>query len=345
MSGTSLDGLDISCVDFSRSGKNKWEFDLVNAATVAFPPELRNSLASVTKISGEELSLLDVQLGNFFGKEVNKKIEEWDLNRSRIDLIASHGQTVFHQPKKGLTLQIGNGPQIAVQTGLVSVVDFRVKDVALGGNGAPLVPLADDQLFSQYAESFLNLGGFANISFRQDEWKSFDICPVNIVLNKLMSSFGMDYDENGATGRSAGCDETILDHLNSLDFYTNLGPRSLGWEWVESEVMPLLAKTDKSTALGTFYRHVAKQISDILNSKHLSSVYITGGGAYNTYLIELIKARYSGSVIIPSKEIVEFKEAIAFAFLGLKKILGETNIYSSVTGASRDSCSGVVHLP
>ncbi|MEX1192085.1 MAG: anhydro-N-acetylmuramic acid kinase [Brumimicrobium sp.] len=346
MSGTSLDGLDLADVKFSQSSDGRWTFELLNSKTIEYSSEFKKELANAVNLSGEQLALLSVRLGNYYALQVLNCIKLWEIDKNDIDAISSHGQTVFHQPSNGFTLQIGNGPELSIKTGIKSIVDFRTKDVALGGNGAPLVPIADHLLFTQMAEGFLNLGGFANLSFQNQEWKSFDVCPVNIVLNDLMQSFDLDYDFNGNIGRSAPVDEKGLSALNNLAFYTKEGPKSLGWEWVRDEVLPILKNNpDVKIQLGTFYQHCATQIGGALNKHNISSVLITGGGAFNSFLIEKINTLYNGEIVLPSKSIIEFKEAIAFAFLGLLRLENKINIYSSVTGAKKDSCSGSIYIP
>lgn len=346
MSGTSLDGLDIADVEFFLSENGSWSFKLIHSETIDYTEDFKERLRVATSLAGENLSILSVELGRFYGQEVLKFLEKYSIDKELVTAIASHGQTVFHQPDKGVTLQIGNGPELTAVTGIKSIVDFRTKDVSLGGNGAPLVPVADDYLFSHLAESFLNIGGFANISFNKGDWSSFDICPANIVLNEIMKYFDQPYDDNGDIGRESEINQDLLKKLNDIDYYNQVGPKSLGWEWVEKMILPVLnTEENKSVQLGTFYQHIACQISKSLESHNLKSVLITGGGAFNSFLIESIKKQYSCEIIIPSKEIIAFKEAIAFAFLGLLRLNNEVNVYASVTGAKKDSCSGVIFTP
>lgn len=346
MSGTSLDGLDLADVEFFQSGNGAWDFELIHSETVDYTDSFKEKLSKATLLSGEQLSRLSVELGRYYGHEVLKFFQKYNIDKNQITAIASHGQTIFHQPERGFTLQIGNGPELTAITGIQSVVDFRTKDVSLGGNGAPLVPVADDYLFSHLAESFLNIGGFANISFKKSDWFSFDICPANIVLNDIMKYFNKPYDDNGDIGRKSEINQDLFEKLNNIDYYNQVGPKSLGWEWVEKMISPILnTEQDKFVQLGTYYQHIAFQISKSLENHNLKSVLITGGGAFNSFLIESIKKQYSGEVKIPSKEIIAFKEAIAFAFLGLLRMNNEINVYASVTGAKKNSCSGVIFTP
>lgn len=346
MSGTSLDGLDVADVEFYLSNNGSWSFKLNHGETIEYSEDFRMQLKRAPYLNSESLVALSVKVGQYYGSEVLKFLKKYNLKKELFTAIASHGQTIFHQPNKGFTLQIGNGPELSITTGIKSIVDFRTKDVALGGNGAPLVPVADDYLFSNLADSFLNIGGFANISFKKEGWLSFDICPANIVLNDIVQYFNQPYDLNGELGRKAKTNPILVNALNNLDYYLQDGPKSLGSEWVESKVLPIIEKEDDQLIkLGSFYSHIAHQVVRSLEKNHLESVFITGGGAKNTFLIELIKEQYRGEVILPEDNIIDFKEAIAFAFLGVLRMNNINNVYASVTGASKNSCSGVIFTP
>ncbi len=347
MSGTSMDGLDVADVTFELTRNGEWTFELHFAECYDFPAHLLKRLQTAFQSTGNELSKLNSDLGCFYAEKVNTFLDDFNVDKKEVDLIASHGQTIFHQPQKGYTLQIGNGPELAVHTGIPTVVDFRSMDVALGGNGAPLIPVADFLLFQRYADSFLNLGGFANVSY-QDEEKtfSFDICPVNIVLNKLAKQLGKAYDDNGEMGRSGQINTQLLNALNALDYYRQSSPKSLGWEWVENEVLPLLdQEQDVKNTMRTWYEHVAIQIGHSLNGVTSNSVMVTGGGANNTFLIDRIRVHTDQITLVPEEDIINFKEAIGFAFLGVLKWQDQINVWASVTGARKDSSSGVIIKP
>lgn len=345
MSGTSLDGLDLADVKFSRDDNGNWSFDLISAETITYTSELRERIFQAPKLSAEKISLLSVELSQFYADQINQFISTNHIDRKDIYAISSHGQTIFHQPERSLTLQIGNTPHIAIQTGIKSVVDFRTKDVALGGNGAPLIPIVDHLLFKNKAQGYLNLGGFSNLSFTNDGVvRSFDVGPANIVINYLVSQQGLTMDEDGRIAASGKLNQELLSSLNKLEYYTKEGPKSLGWEWVEKAVLPMfnndLSIEDK---LHTYVFHITGQLNIAFKKANISSVMITGGGAHNSFLIDQLTNKYAGEIVIPSKEIVDFKEAIGFAFLGLLRCLNETNVLSSVTGARKDSCSGVIY--
>ena len=344
MSGTSLDGLDIADVVLQKSNSRSWAYEILHAETVSYPPELLERLNNAVNDSAIGITQLSHDIGLFFGHAVNDFLLKNHIDRGEIDAVSSHGHTVFHQPDKGITLQIGNGLELPILTGLKTVCDFRVRDVLLGGNGAPLVPVGDQLLFSSEAESFLNLGGFSNISFsKNDSVCAFDICPVNLVLNKLSEQVGKKYDAFGALGRIGNIDLKALEEFNNLTFYNEKAPKSLGVEWVSEFIHPIL--NDDLSLITTYYEHIAIQISSVLNENNLNSVFITGGGAKNSFLIERIKLHYKGRIIIPNEKIIDFKEALVFALLGALRLSNEINVWGAVTGARKDSVSGVIHNP
>lgn len=353
MSGTSLDGLDIVDVVFSSKNHHssddlvKWEYEIKNASTVSYPDELKNKLKIATTLPADQLLVLDKQLGVFFGASVNAFLKNKKIALASFYFVSSHGHTVFHQPDHGITLQIGNGPEGAVKSKLPWVCDFRKMDVANGGQGAPLVPVGDAALFSHAADSFLNVGGFCNVSFKEKEnWKAFDIAPANLILNRLANKKGLQYDKNGALGKKGKVNKELLDKMNTLSYYSVNGAKSLGTEWLENCFYPLIDETTNTVdVLRTCYEHIAVQVVKSLHEHKLESVFITGGGAHNSFLVDLIKIKYNGTVRIPDQLTIDFKEALVFAYLGLLRVLHKTNVSASVTGAEKDSCAGIIHLP
>lgn len=338
MSGTSLDGLDVCFARFEK--KENWEFDILKAETLPYSPAWESRLADAIHLPSEALLELHSGYGFYLGKCVKNFIEKHQLQN--VDLIASHGHTVFHQPQKKFTLQIGDGRAIKLETGLPVIYDFRSQDVLMGGNGAPLVPIGDELLFSRY-EACLNLGGFSNISLRKNGQRiAFDISPVNIVMNPLARLLGKSFDENGSLARSGTADQELLAQLNALEFYRRPFPKSLGIEWCNRHVFPLLENRDPATALATFTEHVSVQIVETLNLYRLKNVLFTGGGTYNAYLVEKIKAKTVAEIIIPDQETIEYKEALIFAFMGVLRLNKEINVLASATGSSKDHCSGVI---
>ncbi len=338
MSGTSLDGIDLAACEFEYY-QNKWTFTIVEAKTETYNSEWNKKLQYAHKLSGEKLIELHIEYGRFIGLSVNKFIAETGFLP---DSISSHGHTVFHQPEKHFTFQLGNGADIAATTNIPTVADFRTGDIALGGQGAPLVPVGDKLLFSDY-EFCLNLGGFANISFDENNQRiAFDICPVNFVLNYFAAKRGMPYDKNGDLGRKGKVIAELLKKLNNIQFYHEKPPKSLGREWVDEIFFPELnsAIGNEEDKLRTIYEHIAEQISNSVNSS--GKVLVTGGGAFNTFLIELLQQKTNARIILPDAKIINYKEALIFAFLGVLKVRDEINCLASVTGALRDSSSGIV---
>jgi anhydro-N-acetylmuramic acid kinase len=347
MSGTSLDGVDIAHVSFTQDAFGEFNFSILNTKSFDFPPQLHQDLVNATNIPVPVLMQLDKKLGLFYADCVNDYLSLAKVTKANIHAIACHGQTIYHQPENGFTLQIGCGTTIAFHTGIQVINDFRTKDIVAGGQGAPLVPIGDFNLFQSQAESFLNIGGFANISFKENGIiKAFDICPGNLPLNKLIESKGLTFDNEGEMARSGEINFFLLDLLNSLPFYVLTGPKSLGTEWLEEHFYPLL-KFDKEIEnnLRTVVEHIAFQIGNSLNSAKVESVMISGGGTKNKFLIERIAHYYNGKIVIPSEETISFKEAIIFAFLGALYLQKIPNCIQSVTGASCATIGGTLHIP
>ena len=339
MSGTSLDGLDLCCVTF-RYNNGNWEYDILKAEDEAYPEEIKQKLANAQNMSALEYALFNSDYGIYLGQRVKAFIER---NGLKPDLIASHGHTIFHQPGIRFTAQIGSGAGIAAETEVDCVCDFRTTDVALHGQGAPLVPIGDRALFAAY-DYCLNMGGFSNISFDSGEYRSaYDISPVNYVMNHYTRSIGLEYDKDGEMARSGKVCEELLDRLNGLEFYSQKGPKSLGREWVENEVIPLINSYEISIEdkLCTFCEHVAVQIgSNIKGGK----VLLTGGGALNKYLVERMAARAPQcEYVVPDKMTVNFKEALIFAFLGMLYMCDVPNCLASVTGAKFNCVGGALY--
>ncbi len=340
MSGTSVDGLDVCCATFRRSEEGRWDFRIDAARGYDYPPELRQTLQSeVQNMSAREFVAFHSAYGKYLGERVNAFMEEFGV---RPQIIASHGSTVFHEPAKRIMFQIGDGAAIAAETRLPVVSDFRRLDIMLGGQGAPLVPIGDNLLFADY-DYCLNIGGFSNISYREGERRiAFDISPVNYVLNHCCRPLGMAFDKDGETARQGTVDEALLQELDALDYYARPHPKSLGREWVESRVFPLLnaSRRDVRDLLRTYVEHCARQLARVTQPG--KRILVTGGGAYNRFLIERMEALSGCRLIVPEKTIVEFKEALIFAFLGVLYMAGQPSCLSSVTGAATDNIGGML---
>lgn len=342
MSGTSLDGVDIAFCIFT-DDQGIWKYEIVRAETVPYPESWKERLSTLENGSALDLASADSSYGHFLGHLVKDFIER---NSLVPDLIASHGHTIFHNPGQQMTLQIGNGAAIAAETGLPVICDFRSLDLALGGQGAPLVPVGDRLLFAGY-DYCLNLGGFANISF-EDIGKriAFDICPVNIVLNYLAGKAGYSFDKDGSLGKRGAIIRELLQVLDDLPFYKEKPPRSLGKEWVLANIFPALASFPQNIPdlIATFCEHISVQVSRSAGNDPGSKILVTGGGAFNSFLLERIKKYMIPQIIIPDLLTINFKEALIFAFLGVLRWRNECNSLSSVTGARKNNSGGAIYL-
>ncbi|QTE22498.1 anhydro-N-acetylmuramic acid kinase [Polaribacter cellanae] len=341
MSGTSLDGVDLVYVKFEKN--NYSDFKILQATTIPYSLEWKQMLQNAIHSSGKELENLNVIYGKYLGVIIHNFMSNYKIKN--IDFIASHGHTILHEPEKGITLQIGSGKEIAKITKQKVVCDFRTQDVKLGGQGAPLVPIGDKLLFGKY-RFCLNLGGFSNISFDKNEERiAYDICPVNIVLNFYANKIGLDYDASGKVALGGEINQQLLKKLNSLNFYKKEPPKSLGLEWVQQEVFPLINSLEKDipSILRTFVEHIAIQISKVIVNNN--SILVTGGGFFNSFLMKQIEKHSNVKIEENNKEIINYKEALVFAFLGLLKIDNQVNCFKSVTGAEKDHSSGVIFIP
>lgn len=344
MSGTSLDGLDIAACRF-RGNQQNFEYELLAAETFGYTDDFKNRLANLMQASALDLAKTDADFGYLIGILVSEFVEKYNV---QADLVASHGHTIFHQPQNGFTTQIGNGSCIASQCGLPVIYDFRALDVAMGGQGAPLVPIGDKLLFSSFSHC-LNLGGIANISFddKNGNRLAYDICPVNIVLNTLVSAIGLEYDNGGQLAASGNLNPELMEQLESLDFYKQKGPKSMGREWIDQDVLPLMleSKLTLEDKLNTFCHHIGKRIAAEVCEGKDQKILVTGGGAFNKYLLDCIRKYADGKaeVVVPEDAgVISFKEAIIFAFLGYRRLMGLPNCLASVTGAKMDVSGGVL---
>ena len=347
MSGTSLDGLDMAFCDIALLN-GKWKFDLLASKSVDYDDSLRKRLKQSIELSALDLLLFNNEYGGWLGERVREFVAE---NHLEPDFVSSHGHTVFHQPEKGLTYQIGSGQHLANKCNLDVVCDFRTKDLTLGGQGAPLVPIGDKLLLSEY-DFCLNLGGISNVSFTHDSERiAYDIGLANMVLNHLTTARGMSYDANGDIARSGKLSKPLFDQLNNIPYYKLPFPKSTGYEWFCEQVVPIVdqSKEQFEDKLCTCVHHIAFQVASEVRkfSNPGSRMLITGGGAHNTFLVEKLRFYLDGQieVIIPDKSIINFKEAIVFAFMGVLRWRNEVNGLRSVTGASSDSSAGVVYHP
>jgi anhydro-N-acetylmuramic acid kinase len=340
MSGTSLDGLDLCCVHFAN---NHHDFQILAAQTVPYSAIWKSKLENAFFGTTAEVDKLDKEYGVFLAEHIAEFISTHSL--PPIDLIASHGHTVFHKPHRRITKQIGSGEEIAKHTGIQVVYDFRTQDVVLGGQGAPLVPIGDVILFNNYG-ACLNLGGFANLSFdMQNSRIAYDIGACNLTLNHFAKKLGYEYDNQGILARSGNCDESLLNELNAIDYYEFNPPKSLGREFADSKLLPLLSNYDEKTVLHTYTKHIGIQVGLSLTKGKASKCLVTGGGTHNRFLMDQIRKNTGCFLEIPDHSIVDYKEALVFALLGLLRMENKINVLSSVTGAKHDHSSGRIAKP
>ncbi len=340
MSGTSLDGIDLVEALFEETD-GQWKYTIGASEFVPYSKGWQKRLSGLMKATALEYVQTHNDYGSYTAEVLKHFIHQFHI---KTDVIGVHGHTVFHQPANGYTTQIGNAAIIAAETKCLVASDFRSMDVARGGQGAHLVPIGDKLLFGAYS-ACMNIGGFANISFFNENTQSaFDICPVNIVMNPIAESLGFSYDDKGLLAKSGKVDKGLLSKLNALPFYSAQQPKSLGKEWVDSFFLPLFSrKISHIDLLRTLVEHISTQIATVLSSAGISSVLLTGGGAYNDFLIQRIKEKTKVEIVIPSSEIIDMKEALIFAFLGVLRLRNEQNVIAGITGASNSSISGALY--
>ncbi|MFS4469324.1 anhydro-N-acetylmuramic acid kinase [Maribacter sp. 2210JD10-5] len=348
MSGTSLDGLDLAYCHIGREN-DKWTFEILEKKTIPYTQDMQYELKDAIHLPAEKLLEFHNTYGSWLGEKAKKFILE---NKLSVDYIASHGHTTHHRPELGLTYQIGSGQHLANVSGHKVICDFRTNDVALGGQGAPLVPIGDRLFFGEY-DFCLNLGGISNISFEvKDKRIAYDIGLANMILNYITRKTDLDYDEDGKLARSGTLNQKMLKQLNDLKYYLLSHPKSIGYEWFLDEVVPIVEQTDDTleNLLYTSIHHICEKIAQqvkLNSSKQNQRMLVTGGGALNSFLVETLQEKLGQrtTVVIPDKTIIAFKEALVFALMGVLRVERQINVLSSVTGAKKDSSSGVIYLP
>lgn len=354
MSGSSLDGLDIVFAEFNEQG-GKWGYEIKETACYAYEKDWEERLKNAVSLSALEYQLLHTGYGHYIGQQVNRFIEEKKLH-FQAGLISSHGHTTFHLPAQRMTAQLGDGAAVAAETGLPVVSDLRAMDIAFGGQGAPIVPAGEKLLMPEYGY-FLNIGGIANISVSGDPYIAFDICPANRVLNMLANESGKEYDDGGQTAESGNINTELLNRLNELDYYKKPHPKSLANNFGTGIIYPMIKESGCGIpdALRTYTEHIAEQIhnsiSGLKNYKpetlNQGKLLCTGGGAFNTFLVRLLtdKLKRQGiEILVPDEKLVNYKEALIMAFIGVLRWRQENNVLASVTGAERDSIGGALWM-
>ena len=354
MSGSSLDGLDIAYVHLHETA-GKWNYEIVKADCYAYSNEWVSKLSNATSLDARSYLLLHTEYGHEIGRLVNQFIADNGLHY-QVQLIGSHGHTTFHMPAQKMTGQLGDGAAIAATTGINTVTDLRATDVALGGQGAPIVPIGEKILLGDY-QFFLNLGGIANISLNHPEdYTAFDICPANRVLNILAGQVGKSYDAGGEMAASGTVDVELLRRLNALEYYGLPYPKSLANDFGTHEVYPLVqsAGLSNADALRTYVEHICTQITNAvqlllpkLPKAEEYKLLATGGGALNTFMmtrLQQVLRQLGVTVIKPDDDLVQYKEALIMALIGVLRWREENNAIASVTGASRSSIGGAVWI-
>lgn len=354
MSGSSLDGLDIAYCEFTLHD-GVWNFKILKTDVIVYPDEWIQEIKHLPVANARTLWETHAGLGNYFGEQVNAFIKKYSL-QGKVDIVASHGHTIFHFPEKRFTTQIGDGAAIAARTNLPVICDFRSADIADGGQGTPIVPIGDKLLFRDYPFC-LNIGGIANMSCKvNDTIVAFDICAANQVMNSLANRMGKDFDQDGAAAASGNLNEALLDKLNGLAYYQQAYPKSLDNSFSREMIFPLIEDFDIPTEdkLRTFSEHVAQQVAahvELIARKEKTKfgkagrMLATGGGAFNKFLIERIRQASNMEVTVPNDELVKYKEALVIAFMGALRMRNQINVLKSVTGASKDSIGGAVYRP
>lgn len=348
MSGSSLDGLDIVFAEIHESGR-KWGFDILHAECVPYTVEWQERLKNARHLSAFDYLVLHAEYGRYLGEKVNEFIEKHALHH-KVQLVASHGHTVFHAPEKRMTAQLGDGAAIAAETGLQVISDLRSLDVALGGQGAPIVPIGEALLLPGF-DFYLNIGGIANLTIAGRERTAFDVCPANRVLNALANDAGKAYDHNGEMAAGGNLQEHLLQQLNALSYYQLPAPKSLANEFGTETVLPVLQQSGISTsdALHTMVQHICDQIENSVQQwsepGKEKRLLVTGGGAFNTYLLTELDKRLKAldvEIILPNETLVSGKEALIMALIGILRWRQDENVFASVTGASRSSIGGAL---
>lgn len=343
MSGSSLDGLDIAFCRFTQQ-ENTWRYSIEKAETISYPNYWIEQLGKAHLLPSNRLLQLDIEYGKFLGQVVHSFISQHNLFP---ELISSHGHTIFHEPENGFSFQLGRGSRIALTTQITTTSDFRNTDILNGGQGAPLVPIGDELLFGEYS-ACINLGGIANISYRINEQRvGYDICGANQLLNALSQELGLNFDKDGIIASKGIVNRELLRQLNSDTYFQKAIPKSLSNEYVRNHFTEAVKRFSDSTAnkLATVIHHISEQISQVVSHIGPEKILITGGGAHNQFLVETLRKATNQQVVIPRRDLVDFKEALIFAFMGVLRVRNQPNCLASVTGARINSIAGSINQP
>lgn len=342
MSGSSLDGVDIAYCEFYFD--TEWHYTIIKAETIPFDEEWRIALTSLPEQKGVKLIENDISFGNYLGELV---VQFTERHQVVPDFISSHGHTIFHNPDKGYTFQLGHGQAISSSAGIKTICDFRIGDIQLGGQGAPLVPIGDSLLFREY-DLCINLGGIANISYVNEGKRiAFDICAANQLLNYLSRQTGAPYDKNGNIAQLGKLNTGLFEKLNNHPYFKLNYPKSMSNQFITDKLINLIDDSDACVEdkLYTVCKHIAYQINQVIKNVKGDKILLTGGGTHNGFLTTAIQKEIKLKLTIPHKIIIDYKEAMIFAFMGVLYFEGQINCLASATGASKDSSTGVVYIP
>jgi anhydro-N-acetylmuramic acid kinase len=349
MSGSALEGLDIIFAEFHISS-GAWQYTVQAAECYPYTDDWREKIRTAGSLSSIDYLALHAEFGHYIGEQVNRFIEAHQL-QYKVQLVVSHGHISFHLPEKKLTAQLGEGASIAAVTGINVVSDLRVMDVALGGKGAPLFPLGEKLLFSEYA-CFLNIGSIANITFHEPGGViAFDVCPANRILNMLAAQSGKAYDDGGKMAKAGEVKPELLKILNGLEYYSMPYPKSLTSDFASDVIYPLVRGAGVNDAMRTVVEHIAVQTANAVSQLNKGGaplkLLITGGGANNSFLVSRIQSLLEPlnvEAVLPDPYIVDFKESLVVALLGILRWREENSALAEITGASRDSIGGAVWI-
>ena len=371
MSGTSLDGID-ACIVEIKGNYIDTEINLVDFITLEYTKSEKERILKLCNINTstiDEVCFMNTYLGNKMGQAAIEVCKKSKIDIKNIDFISSHGQTIFHMPNEHSTLQIGEIANIAAVTGCLTIGDFRPSDMAYGGQGAPLVPYIDYIMFSHKKKGrvLLNLGGIGNITVlkaggREEDVWGFDTGPANVLIDaivKIITDDDMTYDDGGKMAMMGNIDELWLEDMIKNDEYLyRTPPKSTGREYYTMEFAKrlydegIIKGLSKLDILSTITAYTAKSIHNqlekfVLNDCKIDELYVSGGGAHNEMIMNLLSQYIDADVRNVDK--LNFsgdaKEAIAFAILGNEFLCGRTNNIPRATGADRKVIMGKLVLP
>jgi len=340
MAGSSQDGVDIALVRFWQL-EERWHYEVLTAETVPYPPALEAALHQLPELSGAALLRLGVAYTDWTAAVLRER-----LRCQVYDLISWHGPTVYHQPAQGLTWGLGDSERLRVLAGKPVIMHFRARDVAHGGQGAPLIPHADVRLWPEY-QTLLNLGGIANIT-HLPLCVAFDVTPCNQLLNALARQLDPPhrYDPEGTFARRGRLISSLLEAFLAAPIFQSSPPLAITNEIVRVQfITPFLTHpAPVPDKLHTAVQAIAMKLRETFHRLGCEKVYLTGGGAWNAYLVEAIQHYAPCPCFFAPKTLIDFREAIGFAFLGLLSYLGEDNLLSGWTPARRSQRAGLLSL-